>query len=210
MSMGSLRYCAFWLIILFSNAVFAGNSLWTTAGPLGGSVFERVFDPNNAQTAYATTHGAVYKTLDAGGTWMRASNGIVATTVYPLPLVLDREAPQVLYTSDSSLRLYRSNDGGGSWQILGTNLDQSFLFQTISDVAGETGALFIGGVSQATTGLPQLFKSDATGKTFVRIGTGLPADARIATITVDPLDPDLYTSAYLAMARRIKHRYFVA
>ena len=195
--MGSVRCFAFWLLILFSNAIFAGNSTWTTAGPLGGGVFELAFDPSNAQTAYATTRGAVYKTLDAGANWTRASDGIVATTVYPLPLVLDREAPQVLYTFDSSLRLYRSNNGGGSWQILSTNLDQSFLFQTICDVAGETGSLFIGGVSQAATGLPQLFKSDATGKNFVRIGTGLPADARIATITVDPLNPNLvYVGVY--------------
>ena len=161
--MGSARCFAFWLLTLFSNAIFAGNSTWSTAGPLGGGVFELVFDPTNAQTAYATTRGAVYKTLDAGANWRRASAGIVATTVYPLPLVLDREAPQVLYTFDSSLRLYRSNDGGGSWQILATNLEQSFLFETIRDVAGETGTLFIGGVSQAATGLPQLFKSDATG-----------------------------------------------
>ena len=195
--MFSVRCYGFWLLLLFSNAIFAGNSTWTTAGPLGGGVFELAFDPTNAQTAYATTRGAVYKTLDAGATWSRASDGIVATTVYPLPLVLDREAPQILYTFDSSLRLYRSNDGGGSWQILSTNLAPSFLFQTICDVAGATGSLFIGGVSQAATGLPQLFKSDATGKNFVRIGTGLPADARIATITVDPLDPNLvYVGIY--------------
>ena len=195
--MGSVRYYGFWLLILFSHAIFAGNSIWTTAGPNGGGVFELVFDPTNAQTAYATTRGAVYKTLDAGATWTRASNGIVATTVYPLPLVLDREAPQILYTFDSSLRLYRSNDGGGSWQILSTNLNSNFLFQTISDVAGETGALFIGGVSQTATGLPQLFKSDATGKIFIRVGAGLPADARIATITVDPLNPNLvYVGVY--------------
>ena len=195
--MGSVRFYGFWLLILLSHAVLAGNSIWTTAGPNGGGVFELAFDPTNAQTAYATTRGAVYKTLDAGATWTRASNGIVATTVYPLPLVLDREAPQILYTFDSSLRLYRSNNGGGSWQILSTNLNQSFLFQTMSDVAGATGALFIGGVSQTATGLRQLFKSDATGKNFVRVGAGLPADARIATITVDPLNPNLvYVGVY--------------
>ena len=195
--MYSVRCYGFWLLILFSHAILAGNSIWTSAGPLGGGVFELAFDPTNAQTAYATTRGAVYKTRDAGANWTRASDGIVATTVYPLPLVLDREAPQILYTFDSSLRLYRSNDGGDSWQILSTNLATSFLFQTICDVAGETGSLFIGGVSQSATGLPQLFKSDASGKNFVRIGTGLPADARIATITVDPLNPNLvYVGVY--------------
>ena len=195
--MFSVRYWGFCLFILLSNTVFAGDSTWTGTGPLGGGVFQLEFDPSNSQTAYATTRGAVYKTLDAGATWVRASDGIVATTVYPLPLVLDREAPQILYTFDSSLRLYRSNDGGDSWQILATNLDDGFLFQTICDVAGETGSLFFGGVSQTATGLPQLFKSDATGKNFVRIGTGLPADARIATITVDPLDPNLvYVGVY--------------
>ncbi len=195
--MFSVRYWLFWLLILLSNRVFAGDSIWTGTGPLGGGVFQLAFDPTNAQTAYATTRGGVFKTLDAGANWTRASNGIVATTVYPLPLILDHEAPQILYTFDSSLRLYRSNDGGGNWQILSTNLSQDFLFQTMSDVAGETGSLFIGGVSQAATGLPQLFKSDARGKTFVRIGTGLPADARIASITVDSLDPNLvYVGVY--------------
>lgn len=195
--MYSVRCCGFWVLLLFCNVTFAGDSRWTTAGPLGGGVFQLAFDPTDAQTAYATTRGGVYKTRNAGVNWARASDGIVATTVYPLPLVLDGDAPQILYTFDSSLRLYRSNDGGDTWQILRTNLATSFLFQTISDVAGETGSVFIGGVSQSTTGLPQLFKSDATGKNFVRVGTGLPVDARIATITIDPLNPNLvYVGVY--------------
>lgn len=175
-------------LILLTSAVSAGEAIWTSTGPLGGGVFELVFSPVNAQVAYATTHGGVYKTQNAGASWTRASNGIVATSVYPLPLVLDREAPDTLYTADSSLRLYRSEDGAASWQILDDDLDDSFLFNVISDVAGEAGSLFIGGVSQVATGQPQLFKSSDGGQTFLRIGVGLPTDASIATITVDPLD----------------------
>ncbi len=179
------------LLLAGTLSVSAGDSVWTTTGPLGGGVFELIFHPTNAQIAYATTRGAVYKTEDAGASWVRVNDGIVATSVYPLPLVMDREAPDTLYTSDSSLRLYRTDDGGSSWEILDDDLDDGFLFNVISDVAGETGSVFIGGASQSPTGLPQLFKSAANGKRFVRVGNGLPADARIATITVDPLDANI-------------------
>lgn len=175
-------------LVLLAGNVCAGNAVWSTDGPLGGGVFELKFNPVDAQMAYATTRGGVYKTVDAGASWIRASDGIVATSVYPLPLVLDREAPATLYTADSSLRLYRTDDGGVSWQILNDDLDNDFFFSVISDVAGEAGSLFIGGRSQVATGLPQLFKSSDGGTHFVRIGAGLPADTTIATITVDPLN----------------------
>lgn len=51
--------------------------------------------------------------------------------------------------------------------------------------------MFIGGVSQVATGLPQLVKSSNGAINFVRVGAGLPADASIATITVDPLNPNV-------------------
>ncbi|MDZ4811164.1 MAG: hypothetical protein SGI99_00930 [Pseudomonadota bacterium] len=184
-------------LIMLAGTVSAGNSVWTSTGPLGGGVFELIFSPLDPQTAYATTRGSVYKTVDSGASWARSSNGLVATSVYPLPLALDLEAPDTLYTFDSSLRLYRSDNGGDSWQILDDNLDADFLFSKISDVAGEAGSLFIGGVSQSITGLPQLFKSSDGGEVFVRIGTGLPADANIASITVDPLNANVvYVGIY--------------
>jgi photosystem II stability/assembly factor-like uncharacterized protein len=182
---------------LLAGGVWAGDAEWTTSGPLGGGVFELAFHPANAQTAYATTRGSVYKTTDAGASWTRASNGIVATSVYPLPLVMDREQPDTLYTSDSSLRLYRTDDGGDSWQILDDDLPDDFLFGALSDVAGEAGSLFIGGVSQVATGLPQLFKSSDGGVSFVRVGSGLPADASISMIRVDPLNANtVYVGIY--------------
>lgn len=187
-----------WLVlIMLSGPAAAGDAEWTTSGPLGGGVFELIFDPGNAQVAYATTRGAVYKTQNGGASWARASNGIVATSVYALPLVMDRERPATLYTSDSSLRLYRTDDGANNWQILDDDLPDDFLFGALSDVAGQAGSLFIGGVSQAATGLPQLFKSSNGGINFVRVGAGLPADASIATITVDPLNPNVvYVGIY--------------
>ena len=196
-----IRLWFVWLLVVLSNAGFAGDSTWTVNGPLGGGVFHIAFNPLDSQVAYATTRGGVYKTTDAGANWARKSDGIVATSVYPLPLVLDIEAPNTLYTFDSSLRLYRSQDGAANWQILATNLDPDFLFQTMSDVAGESGSIFIGGVSQTVTGLPQLFKSNNRGEVFTRVGTGLPADARIASITVDSLNPNLvYVGIYGAGA----------
>ncbi len=189
--MRTARFLACCLGILIAGSAAAGDAEWTSAGPLGGGVFEMKFHPAQPSIAYVTTRGAVYKTTDAGASWARVSDGLVASSIYPLPLALDRELPDTLYTFDSSLRLYRTEDGGLSWQILDHDLPSDFLFYVISDVAGESGSLFIGGESQVATGLPQLFKSSDGGTTFSRIGAGLPADAQIATITVDPLDANI-------------------
>ncbi len=190
------RWCGWALSVLAGTAV-AGDSIWTSTGPLGGGVFELAFHPSDPLTAYATTRGAVFKTVDGGATWVRASRGIIATSVYPLPLVLDRDAPNTLYTSDSSQRIYRSSDGAASWQIVENDLDPDFLFEVLSDVAGSSNKLFVGGRSQVVTGLPQLFKSNNRGANFIRVGAGLPADRSIATITVDPLNANtVYVGTY--------------
>ncbi len=187
MRISKIGLCA----VLFASAAFAGNAEWTSSGPLGGHVHEILFDPVTPSKAYATTPGGVFRSVDGGNTWTSASNGIVADTVYPLPLMLDAEQPAKLYTFDSWGRIYRSDNSGTNWAILPDSLPSDVHPTAISDVpgVGQPCALLLGTATTGSGRGPMLHRSDDCGLTMTQIGTGLPADVAVTAIRFDPANP---------------------
>lgn len=178
-----------WLLVIAAGQAQAGDAEWTTQGPLGGRVHEILFDPVTPTKAYATTYGGVYRSFDGGATWGAADQGIVADTLYPLPLALDAEQPAKLYTFDSWARIYRSDDSGSTWAILPESLPSDVHPSTIADIPGNVCHVLLGtGTSTPGRG-PMLFKSPDCGLHFTQGGAGLPNDVAVRTIAFDPADP---------------------
>src|SRR3712207_2314764 len=79
------------------------------------------FDPINPGTAYCGTFGmGIWKTADGGQNWDKIGNGFISspnvTSVSVSPLERGTEGFNVVYAGTEPSELYRSNDGGRSWQ----------------------------------------------------------------------------------------------
>src|SRR5947199_10587995 len=77
--------CIAMLAGLGTRPVWAGDNVWTSLGPDGGSISALVIDPQNTRTVYAATGSGVFKTTDGGASWSQASarqaGPVVATVV---------------------------------------------------------------------------------------------------------------------------------
>jgi photosystem II stability/assembly factor-like uncharacterized protein len=182
------RFLGSCLCVLITGAASAGDAEWTSTGPLGGRVHEIVFDPTNAQRAYATTLGGVFRSVDGGNSWTSASRGIVADTNYPLPLIIDAEQPTKLYTFDSWGRIYRTDNRGDNWAILPDTLPSDVHPSALADKPGFSCVVFLGTATSDVGRGAMLFKSTDCGQSFFQIGNGLPSDDDVVSIAFDPAD----------------------
>jgi photosystem II stability/assembly factor-like uncharacterized protein len=74
-------------------------------------------DPQHPKRVYAVGEtGRVYRSNDAGQTWVLADHGLAGETI--AALALDPRRPQRLYAATQSGALYLSEDGGQSWRVL--------------------------------------------------------------------------------------------
>src|SRR5690606_29565168 len=87
----------------------------------------------------AMSTGGVYRTDDGGGSWSRANKGI-KTSFYPDPwpefgqcvhkVASHPSAPERAFLQNHH-GVYRTDDGGGSWQSIADGLPSDFGFPVI-------------------------------------------------------------------------------
>ena len=71
--------------------------VWVGGGPSGGAVSQVEIDPQRPGTMYAGTLGAgVFKSVDGGAHWSRASNGLPPDTLV-LQMELAPSQPSTVY-----------------------------------------------------------------------------------------------------------------
>lgn len=63
------------LLLFVACLAYAGLDVWTPLGPDGGRTGRIDIDPSNPDVLYVS-HNPIYKTTDAGQTWILSSNGI--------------------------------------------------------------------------------------------------------------------------------------
>jgi len=103
---------------------------WRCIGPFrGGRVVAVAGDPTHSQVFYfGSTGGGIWKTTDGGVLWENVSDGYFKRASVGA-LAVSQSDPNVIYVGmgESTIRgnvshgdgVYRSNDGGKSWQHLG-------------------------------------------------------------------------------------------
>jgi photosystem II stability/assembly factor-like uncharacterized protein len=102
-----------------------------------------------------------------------------ANTVYLIPI----ESDEFRCTPEAKLRVYRTRDGGGSWQPLTNGLPQEDAFETIlrdnmkADQNNPTGLYF-------GTRNGKLFGSADGGDSWTMIREGLPPITCVKTATI--------------------------
>ena len=199
-----------------SGTLFIGRAtaLWKSADSgqtwkavLQGVVTDFVFHPLDSSIAYAAAgnytgspDNGIYRTNDGGQTWTRLTAGLPPqSTMGRIALAVAPTSPSTVYalivrSSDFNLNgLYRSLDGGNTWNLLPSVPADLFteegegqgLFNLVVAVDPRDDAvLYVGGST--------LWKSADHGATWqnLNLSTGLPEDPR--HIVFDPSDPQTF------------------
>jgi hypothetical protein len=102
-------------------------------GPDGGLIAAIVIDPQNPFTMYAGSWGGgVYKSIDGGGTWKRAAQGLENLII--VSLAIDPANPATLYAGTYRGGVYKSTDHAGTWSSASTGIqDQAIVYSIVID-----------------------------------------------------------------------------
>lgn len=152
-------------------------------------------DPNQPQTLYAGTSGGVYKSIDGAKTWTKVNNGLVAPDVLKssralsvVKVKIDPHNPKTVYTATLK-GLYKTTDGGDSWQRIGEALPDQFLSDLILDSA-QPEVLYV-------ASREGIHKSMDGGNTWQAMNEGL-TNLNIRALAISTQDPQtLYAGTNL-------------
>ncbi len=122
-----------------------------------------VFVSDRKGLIYAGGNG-LYKSSDRGSTWQRSSDGLFDSTVYGLAV----DSQGLIYASTYHYRIFRSSDGGNSWQFI-AQLDTTSTGSSVL-LAAPDGKLYLG----AEFLVGWVFVSSDKGRTWDTINSGLP------------------------------------
>lgn len=159
-------------------AVPAHAAIWETHGP-SQQIYALAVDPMNSSTLYAGADmGNVYKSTDAGGSWMLAYSGTATESVRAL--VIDPGDSATVYAGIAGAGVYKTTDGGSSWNFASVGLSSEVRalamnpFSSSNLYAGIAG----GGVYQTADG----------GNLWTPSNNGL-GSLNVTALAINPLNP---------------------
>jgi len=159
----------------------------------GQCVHKVVNHPSNPDRMFLQHHWGVYKSENAGDSWEDIGQGLPsdfgfameidphdANTVYILPI----ESDEFRCTPEGKLRVYRTQNGGGSWAPLTEGLPQQDALETIlrdnmnADANNPTGLYF-------GTRSGKIFGSIDGGDSWTMLKDGLPPVTCVKTAAIN-------------------------
>ena len=161
----------------------------TPADQLSLCVHRLIRAPKRPERLFMQFHGGVYRSDDAGETWIDIAAGLPSD--FGFPLAIDPGDPDSAYvipltadsdrvTADSRVRVYETRDAGASWTPRGDGLPQQHAYLTVLREAfdwigsGESLELYFG----ATSG--DVFGSPDAGARWATVATRLPPVLSVA------------------------------
>jgi photosystem II stability/assembly factor-like uncharacterized protein len=152
-----------------------------------------VMAPGMPDRLYQQNHCGMYRSHDGGRKWESIEAGLPSTfgfpaavhqrdpaTLYLLPLNGDTAGR---YVPDAKAAVWRTRDGGDTWQALRAGLPQQDTFFGVLRQAMATDRLDPAGVYFGTTS-GALFASADEGDSWTRIAQDLPAILSVETLVV--------------------------
>jgi photosystem II stability/assembly factor-like uncharacterized protein len=161
-------------------------------------VTEVVMDPTDASIMYAASlqrqrkaysfvgggpETAIYKSIDAGETWTKLTEGLPKVDMGRIGLDVSRSQPRTIYATIETKgpEVYRSDDYGASWRKVGTTYTAFHWYMGQVRVDPRNSErIYLLGVS--------LYVSDDGGQTPRSIGQSAHVDYH--AMWIDPMDPD--------------------
>jgi len=126
----------------------------------------------------------VYRSVNAGASWARASVGITDTNI--TAIAVDLHEPTVIYAATGGGTLFRSSNGGDSWSWSGPGIVVQSQWPGIWDIEADPHTPGVVYLAQQTDGQYPggVYKSPDYGQTWQRIW-----EANSGTVVVDPVQP---------------------
>ena len=133
-----------------------GGFAWVrTGGPLGGLGYDIRMRPDNPDLMYVTdAQAGAHRSVNGGQTWTPINEGILdrggpsADTIPVFSLTIDPNNPEIVWVGfDGITAVYRSADGGGSWEkrITGITETQGLAIRSIAVEPGNSQVVYAGG-----------------------------------------------------------------
>ena len=149
----------------------------------GQCVHKIVMHPARPERLFLQNHWGLYRSDDSSDNWTDIANGVpsdfgFAMVVHPrnpdCVYIVPVESDQFRCACDGRLRVYRTRNGGASWEPLARGLPQKQAYETVLRDAMTIDSLDPAGIYLGTRS-GQLFGSCDEGKTWNKILDGMPA-----------------------------------
>lgn len=186
-----------------AGVAVAGENVWTSNGPEGGTIRSLAIDPKNTQTIYAGTYGGgVFKSTNGGNAWTVVNSGLKETMgIQELPphvyaLAIDPTSSQTVYAGAYRGGVFKSTNGGKTWTAVNSGLTNTNVWAlAIDPVNSQT-------VYTGTEG--GVFKSTDGGGSWAAVNSG---NAPRSLSSVTPTSNKTATSS--STAQKNKFSYWV-
>ena len=172
------------------NAGVRADFLPVTYPEVGQCCHHLVMSPEDSNVLYQQNHCGVYRTRDGGDTWEDIGTGRLPSTFgFPMAIhprdgktvyVVPQKSDEFRYTPEGKFRVYRSRDGGDSWEAPRNGLPQENAYLGVFREGLATDRLDPAGV-YVGTGTGQLFYSRDEGDNWETLADTLPPIYSVGT-----------------------------
>ncbi|MEM7310647.1 MAG: hypothetical protein AAF682_28490 [Planctomycetota bacterium] len=161
---------------------------WSPIGPFGGDVADVAVSPVDpaivlAGVAPASVLGSLFRSVDAGTTWSEVA-ALDDTNVYDIEFAPNGDA-----FAGTFYGVWKSSDGGASWQKLPAPLGINENVFEVTLSPSQPGRIWIGGDDNGGAQSDLVFRSDDGGATWVDVSPPTSSQDCLS-IAVDPEDAD--------------------
>ncbi len=164
----------------------------------GQCVHKIALHPDRPERLFLQNHWGLYRSDDRAEKWTDIANGVpsdfgFAMVVHPrnpdCVYIVPVESDEFRCACDGRLRVYRTRNGGSSWEPLARGLPQKGAYETVLRDAMSVDSLDPAGIYFGTRS-GQLFGSRDEGKTWQKILEGLPSVVCVRCAVVEDSSAD--------------------
>jgi photosystem II stability/assembly factor-like uncharacterized protein len=163
----------------------------------GQCVHKVVQHPSRAGRLFAQNHWGLYRSDDAGDSWQDIARGVpsdfgFAMTIHPhepdTVYIIPIKSDQVRVSPEGKLRVYRTRNGGRSWEALTRGLPQRHAYDIVLRDGLTTDSLDPAGIYFGTRN-GKLYASNDNGGSWRLAMDGLPSITCVRAVVADERKP---------------------
>jgi photosystem II stability/assembly factor-like uncharacterized protein len=177
--------------LLLMSAALPAQSAWQPVGPDGGTVRSLAMDPRDPDRIFlGTSAGNLYLSSDSGASWSRFARPGSSAEMVLDHIAIDPTDPRKIFVAawnaqlpNSDGDLFRSKDGGKSWEIVADLHGKSLRALSI---AAANPKIMVAGA------LDGIYRSRDGGGAWERISPENQAELKnVESIAIDPANADV-------------------